>query len=122
MIYKFIAKINTSCAPKSIICLYLFIASNTLSAQNYYWVFDAGYNLSLSAQNIASKLDNELLQSSSLVVKGSLGEGINASLYGGIRINKNLSFYLGVSYLYGSKFEGYFHKDTSFIQSTNISA
>jgi len=105
-----------------IVCGFLLLLSLSSSGQKYYAGFNAGYNLPFASQNIASKIDNELLQSSSLVVKGSLGQGINASGYGGLHLNKNLSFELGASYLYGSRFDGYFNKDTSFIQSSNISA
>lgn len=91
-------------------------------AQKFYAEIGSGYGLSMASQNLTSKIDNGIAQTTNVLVKGSLGSGLNFGGNIGYKKNENIAAELGASYLIGHKFKGHYIKDMDFKENTIVSA
>jgi hypothetical protein len=90
-------------------------------SQNFFFGFGTGYGLSLSPQNLTSKINHDGFETSSTAVRGSFGKGTALSCYFGYKKNENIATEIAVSYLYGARYKGYYKRETEFDEETTLS-
>lgn len=103
------------------ILIYLALKTN-VNAQKFYTGFVCGYGVSIASQNLTSKIENGIAQSSNVLVRGSFGRGLFFGGQIGYNRNDNIAFELGISYLKGHSYKGYYKKELDFDQETTLSA
>jgi len=99
--------------------------SSNLLAQGAYVNFNAGYGASMSSQtmgaNYTSNSSSSSISSTTEIVSGTLGKGLNLGAALGYMFNENVGAELGLSYLLGSPTTTTSTTTTSTGKSTNES-
>ncbi len=104
------------------IAIFFVLNIKLVNAQKFYAGIATGYGFSMASQNLASKIENGITQTSNATVKGSFGRGLLLGGYIGYKKNENIGTELGISYLIGNKYSGYYSKELDFNEKTVMSA
>lgn len=102
----------------AICCLSVLSAA----AQNIYAGIGVGYALSISSQNLSSKTDQGVAETSNMNVRGSLGKGLAEGVYVGFKRSEHISIELNGSYLRSYTYKGHYNSELYFTEFSELSA